>query len=487
MSYLSDLLMDARRRAMISGMPLTNQETEGIIASGSAGAGERALRKKQLADELERQRRMKEMAKKQMAQQDKANTIEAAGNIYSIDKMTGGHLGKYTYSPLIDAAETGAENLAAKAMPNLYARLTKTNTPEGALRVANNLKSLGSTLVPNAGLTTGSTLMSQLGTQAAPMTMAANAGATTAANTARLMGQLGVNSAPMTLAPAAGQLAAQTGTQALAGQTAGQVGAQTATQATGQGLGAMTGKLVGSALPVINIIGAADAVRNLGGGLDKPYADASFAQKTMRTPVMANVPGVLGLPSGAGETALADKVLGENNPISKVNNFLGKMEEKTVGEPLDKIFGAVGKTVKKIFCHAEGTKFRMADGTVKDVSEIKIGDEMLEGGRVFATGQCEQDDIWSYNGNKVAGSHCVLENDRWVRVKDSHLGKPLDIEKIVVYPICNENHWMISEDGTVWADFAETDQGTGVNDRERLDYMNQQLDEMEYLRERYAA
>ena len=43
MSLMTDLLMDARRRAMLSGMPLASSEEQGIVNSAAQGAGEKLV------------------------------------------------------------------------------------------------------------------------------------------------------------------------------------------------------------------------------------------------------------------------------------------------------------------------------------------------------------------------------------------------------------------------------------------------------------
>lgn len=106
-------------------------------------------------------------------------------------------------------------------------------------------------------------------------------------------------------------------------------------------------------------------------------------------------------------------------------------------------------------CFVAGTPVDMADGSQKNVEELEIGDEMLLGGMVLGTGKVLSEDLYNYKGTQVSGSHAVLEDGQWVRVKDSELSESLGFEGIV-YPIFNENHLIVTN-GFISADFVETD------------------------------
>ncbi len=78
-----------------------------------------------------------------------------------------------------------------------------------------------------------------------------------------------------------------------------------------------------------------------------------------------------------------------------------------------------------------GTLITMEDGSTKPIEEIKLKDKVAIGGFVFATGKFVINNLYDYNGIKVAGSHMVKENNKWVRVRDSEIGiaiGPSDIE-----------------------------------------------------------
>lgn len=462
MNYASDLLAEARRRAMLSGLPMSSQEEAGIVNSAAIGAGDRALAKKRLADERLRQLRQQKAAKKAMATQETQKKYDAAGNLLTIDQMTGGKM---------QGAVTGTIGKGLTMGGDALLKLAGSPYNTGGLvnLASRKLGALTGGVVGTAPLASNAISGTMQSFSPAAIEAARNAGQT-------MMAQVGAKPVMSTAASLAGSTA---------GQTAAQAGGQAAGQAAGQGVGQIAGEIAGAVTPVVNIVGAADAARNIwGGDLDRNYDKAGWSQKIARTP-LANT-GVPGF--GATEIEVSKGIGGKNNFVSKfqskANEEMSRLEEKIVGKPLDKIFRAVGK----IFCHVAGTLFKMADGTTKAVEDIKIGDEMLEGGKVFAVGQCELNDLWSYKGARVSPEHAVLENGAWIRVKDSRRGKMIDSEAYeVVYPVCNENHTMIGADGTIWSDFAETDQGTSVNDAERLAFMNNDRETIEYLEEKYGC
>lgn len=77
-------------------------------------------------------------------------------------------------------------------------------------------------------------------------------------------------------------------------------------------------------------------------------------------------------------------------------------------------------------CFAPETPIEMADGNVKEVSKIKIGDEILGGGLVKGVTESavDLDDVFNYSGVIVTGDHLVNENGGLVKVRDSQNAMP---------------------------------------------------------------
>lgn len=65
------------------------------------------------------------------------------------------------------------------------------------------------------------------------------------------------------------------------------------------------------------------------------------------------------------------------------------------------------------------------------------------------------DDVYEYMGVVVTGTHAVLENDVFVRVKDSKKAKLSEAKPELVYNLTTKNHIMILGN-TVFGDYQET-------------------------------
>ncbi len=105
-------------------------------------------------------------------------------------------------------------------------------------------------------------------------------------------------------------------------------------------------------------------------------------------------------------------------------------------------------------CFIAGTMISMADGTLKPVEQVDIGDVVSVGGKVFATGKFLIDNLYDYNGIQVSGTHMVKEDGAWVRVEDSRLGVALGDDEVIVYVFGNENRRIIIN-GTEFTDYFE--------------------------------
>ena len=120
-------------------------------------------------------------------------------------------------------------------------------------------------------------------------------------------------------------------------------------------------------------------------------------------------------------------------------------------------------------CFAAGAKFLMHDGRYKEIQDIKVGDIMKEGGRVYGVlqGDGSIEDWYIYNDVYVTGSHFVYENKRWVPVAKSEKAALLWGGFDTWYCVLNNNHRMVSAEGTVFTDFDAVD-SVNVELEERL-------------------
>ena len=86
------------------------------------------------------------------------------------------------------------------------------------------------------------------------------------------------------------------------------------------------------------------------------------------------------------------------------------------------------------YCFDPSTPIQMADGSIKKIKNIQLGDN-TKGGEVTGVFQFKaSDEIHDYKGVTVAGSHYVKEDGKFIMVKDSPLS--VKIDKIpVVYSL----------------------------------------------------
>jgi hypothetical protein len=103
-------------------------------------------------------------------------------------------------------------------------------------------------------------------------------------------------------------------------------------------------------------------------------------------------------------------------------------------------------------CFLAGTPITMADGTIKPVEQVDLGDEVAVGGIVFGTGKFLTSDLHDYKGIKVSGSHMVKEDGAWMRVRDTKHGKPLGDDEVKVYVFGTENRRILIKD-TLFTDY----------------------------------
>ena len=121
-------------------------------------------------------------------------------------------------------------------------------------------------------------------------------------------------------------------------------------------------------------------------------------------------------------------------------------------------------------CFSPGSVFRMKDGSLKAVEDIKVGDLMEKGGKVYGILQGDGTvcDWYRYGDSYVTGSHFVKERGKWMPVWKSKKAEALLFSGFDTwYCVLNTKHLMVAGDKTVFTDFDAVD---SVNDEleERL-------------------
>ncbi len=121
--------------------------------------------------------------------------------------------------------------------------------------------------------------------------------------------------------------------------------------------------------------------------------------------------------------------------------------------------GVVGKVedVVNFFCFDENTLINM-DGGRKRIKSVNTGDILEGGNRVTGVIKFDASNVEMYNYNNiiVSGDHLVMENNKWLRVKDTKVGKKIDNYKnSTIYCLITENS-LIKIGDNIFKDYMET-------------------------------
>ena len=167
-----------------------------------------------------------------------------------------------------------------------------------------------------------------------------------------------------------------------------------------------------------------------------------------------------------GELKVGDKLVTDNGPV-EVKDIKSK-EMNNPEMPLynfnvsnDNSYIADNYVVHNKGCFIKGTLVTMADGSTKPVEQVNLGDEVAEGGSVFAVGRFLNTELYDYKGIKVSGSHMVNEDGVWMRVRDTKYGKSLGNNENTVYVFGSENRRILIN-GILFTDYFE------VNEQDKL-------------------
>ena len=167
-----------------------------------------------------------------------------------------------------------------------------------------------------------------------------------------------------------------------------------------------------------------------------------------------------------GELKVGDKLVTDND-IVEIKDIKSK-EINNPDMPLynfnvsnDSSYIADDYVVHNKGCFIKGTLVTMADGSTKPVEQVDLGDEVAEGGSVFAVGRFLNTELYDYKGVKVSGSHMVNEDNVWMRVKDTKHGKSLGDDLNTVYVFGSENRRILIN-GILFTDYFE------VNEQDQL-------------------
>ena len=122
-------------------------------------------------------------------------------------------------------------------------------------------------------------------------------------------------------------------------------------------------------------------------------------------------------------------------------------------------------------CFVGGTPVKTFDGGMRNIEDIDLGDELEHGGMVTTIVEVMSDDIYTYMGVQVTGTHAVKEDGKWIRVADSDLARKQQGMVSRVYCLGTVNHRIIAG-GIEFADYYEVDGGDQLTNDEALKRLN---------------
>jgi hypothetical protein len=182
--------------------------------------------------------------------------------------------------------------------------------------------------------------------------------------------------------------------------------------------------------------------------------------------------GLKGLGKGAANLAI-NTFLKNPVTIAKGIGNLGKAAVAKAAEAAKSVASAIGKAISWV-CFTPDTEILMANGKYKKIKHIKLGEEVMLGGKVTAIGTAMANDLYYYDGVEVSEGHALYEDGVWVRVEDSKYSVKMETEEeFLVYPMATENHLVVTK-GQIWADVMETDNKHNVTDEDRIAQLNSQ-------------
>lgn len=243
----------------------------------------------------------------------------------------------------------------------------------------------------------------------------------------------------------------------------------------------VSGGLIGTAASPTNLAIQSSLKGAAGPATQSAVNAASKASNVASAGSGASTGAALG--SGFATAAATLLTTGDVKEAAKagVGTAIGTKIGFAVGGPIG---GFIGGFVGGLFCFSADTPILMADGTSKNIQDIKIGEQVLYGGLVIAAGQAMADDIYEYKNTRVTSFHAVFEDGQWLRAAQSDEAVKVAIEGAyeVVYPIATENHilltpWFISRD---LLELDEED-GNGLTSDEIIEFLNDDSEEIAQL------
>lgn len=209
-----------------------------------------------------------------------------------------------------------------------------------------------------------------------------------------------------------------------------------------------------------------DTAGTIGGGYGRSFGQSEQGLKDI---TKGNIEeGLAGLGKGAINSTLQTFL---KNPAT-IAQGVGKLGQQAVAAAASAA-RAISNAISWV-CFTPDTEILMANGKYKKIKQIKLGEEVMLGGKVTAIGTAMANDLYLYDGVQVSKGHALYEDKVWTRVENSKYAVELDTKtEFLVYPMATENHLVVTK-GQVWADIMETDNKHNVTEDDRINDLNNQ-------------
>lgn len=145
---------------------------------------------------------------------------------------------------------------------------------------------------------------------------------------------------------------------------------------------------------------------------------------------------------------------GSSGSSSSGSGFWSKVKDFFTGGSKSSDSGSSGGGGGSSSCFAAGTLVTMADGSLKPIEEIALGDQVLKGGEVILTGQFLPALMYNLYGVEVSGSHLVAHDGQWIAVEEHPEAIFVGLAEHPIYNIGTVNNTMVCS-GVLFADHLE--------------------------------
>jgi len=170
---------------------------------------------------------------------------------------------------------------------------------------------------------------------------------------------------------------------------------------------AAAGQAISKAIPVVNIIAAVESGRQMGGDIDEQYKNRSVDEQFMSSP---------GAQAGTGHLGDIANRYAPDSPLADMYRGMGKLEDKYVGEVVDKTFNAGYSFVSKLFggpgSSNPATPMGQAYDAIPTLEQVKQG---ITGGQYGTWNLNSPDMIYlKENADKVPSEVWNMNIDQYI-------------------------------------------------------------------------